>query len=59
MCKIFPDLFLDCGRIQQEGDLLHGLSITAHLPGDIITSDDQVVGGRGVGVRDVHRCGAL
>lgn len=55
ICEIFPDLSLDCGRIQQEGDLLHGFSITADLPRDIITSNYQVVSSWGIGVGDVDR----
>lgn len=56
---MFPDLSLDCGRVQQEGDLLHGLSITPDLPRDVITSNYQVVSSRGIGVRDVYGGSAL
>lgn len=32
-------LSLDCGWVQEEGDLFHGLPVAADLPGDIVASN--------------------
>lgn len=47
-------LSLDCGWVKQEGDLFHGLSITADLPRDVVASNHQMVSGRGICIGDVH-----
>jgi len=52
-------LFVDGGRVEQEGDLLHGLPVAADLPGDVVAPHHQGLGGRGVGVGHVHGGHAL
>lgn len=56
---MFVYLLLDCGRVQQEGDLLHGLSITADLPWNIVASNYQVVDGRSISIGHTYRGGTL
>ena len=43
-------LLVDGGRVQQEGDLLHGLPVAAHHPRHVVAPHHQRGGGRGVGV---------
>lgn len=52
-------LLADCGRVQEEGDVLHRLSVTADFPGDVVSCDHQMFSSRSVDGGDVHGGGSL
>ena len=52
-------LLVDGRRVEQEGDLLHGLPVAADLPGHVVAPHHQGGGGRRVGVGHQHRRDAL